>query len=298
MSILIYHRVLPSHDTLRPNEPTAEEFSWQMEMLNRYFVPLPLHKALELLQNEELPQRAVCVTFDDGYADNESVALPILKKWAVPATVFVSTAFLNGGRMWNDTVIEAIRVSSGEFDLRVLGLGIIKVDSDHMRLEAINSILTKLKYMPQKQRADAVNYIESLVDKNSLQKDLMLTNQQLINLKESGVEIGAHTVDHPILMKLEHSESRRQIENGKLALEDIIGTKIRYFAYPNGILDKDYNVEHTKLINDIGFEAAVTTNKGVTTKESDIYQLPRFTPWDKIPIKFMIRMFLNQFDKN
>ena len=109
LSILIYHRVLQSPDPLRPGEPIVDEFRQRMNLLRRYFNPLPLVEAIDRLQAGELPERAVCVTFDDGYADNESVALPILKKSGIPATVFVATGFLNGGQMWNDTVIESIR---------------------------------------------------------------------------------------------------------------------------------------------------------------------------------------------
>ena len=102
VSILTYHQVLPEFDYMRPREPTVSDFEWQMELLAKYFNPISLSDALTALEYGELPERAVCVTFDDGYANNEELAMPILTRLGIPATVFVSTNFLNGGRMWND----------------------------------------------------------------------------------------------------------------------------------------------------------------------------------------------------
>ena len=109
LSILIYHRVLAKADPMRPGEPTVAEFESQMKWIRRYFTPLPLLEAAQKLAEGTLPSRAVCVTFDDGYADNEELAMPVLRRHGMPATVFVSTGSMNGGQMWNDTVIESIR---------------------------------------------------------------------------------------------------------------------------------------------------------------------------------------------
>ena len=105
LSILIYHRVVAQPDPLFPDVVTAEEFDLQMAALTRWFTVLPLGRAVERLRNGTLPVRAACVTFDDGYADNALSALPILLKHGVKATFFVATRFLDGGSMWNDTVI-------------------------------------------------------------------------------------------------------------------------------------------------------------------------------------------------
>jgi len=109
LSILIYHRVLPGPDPLNNWDPTAAEFESQIRALSRFFTPLALGEAVERLRKGTLPAHAACVTFDDGYRDNVDVALPILRRHGVPATFFIATGYLNGGRMWNDTVIESIR---------------------------------------------------------------------------------------------------------------------------------------------------------------------------------------------
>ena len=80
-----------------------------MRVLARYFRPCGLAEGLRQLRDGGLPPRSVAVTFDDGYADNARIALPILREARVPATFFIATSYLDGGRMWNDTVIEAVR---------------------------------------------------------------------------------------------------------------------------------------------------------------------------------------------
>ena len=105
LSILIYHQVLAEADPMRPTEPTAAIFDWQMRLLRDYFTPLSLDQALDHLKHNTLPANAVCVTFDDGYVNNLSVAEPILAKYAIPATVYVATGFSHGSNMWNDRLM-------------------------------------------------------------------------------------------------------------------------------------------------------------------------------------------------
>ena len=108
LSILIFHRVLPGPDPLQPDVPEAQRFEQILRWVARWFQVLPLDEAVARLAARTLPARAVAITFDDGYADNATVALPVLKRVGFPATFFIATSFLDGGRMWNDTVIESV----------------------------------------------------------------------------------------------------------------------------------------------------------------------------------------------
>ena len=95
-----------------------------MRWIRSWFNVLPLALAVERLRQGDLPARALAITFDDGYADNAEVAAPILERLGLPATFFVTTGFLQGGCMWNDRVIEALRnCAADELDLSELGLG-------------------------------------------------------------------------------------------------------------------------------------------------------------------------------
>ena len=124
LSILMYHRVLAQPDPLFPGEGNTETFNQEMSWLAACFRIMPLHEAVQKLHQDKLPPRAACITFDDGYADNAEIALPILQKHGIFATFFISTGFLDGGRMWNDTIIELVRQAAEPMlNLSKMGLG-------------------------------------------------------------------------------------------------------------------------------------------------------------------------------
>ncbi len=293
LSVLLYHRVLEKLDPLRPDEFDEHSFRLQMGVLADCFNVLPLTDAVALLRNGRLPPRAVSITFDDGYADNETVAAPILRELGLSATFFVATGFLDGGRMWNDSVIEAIRVADpGELDLSELGLGKISLDSDAQRLAVIAELLAKLKYQTPGDRDESIERLIAIVGK-PLPNDLMMTSAQVRHLDTSGMTIGAHTVRHPILQSLDDADARQEIRRSKEKLEEIIGSAVTVFAYPNGRPGTDYGRRDVECLEELEFQAAVSTAWGVCTRNSDFRQLPRFTPWDRTRGRFALRMLHN-----
>jgi peptidoglycan/xylan/chitin deacetylase (PgdA/CDA1 family) len=292
LSILIYHRVLAQPDPLFPDEIDAPRFEQHLGFLKANFNIIPLSQAIDGLRNDTLPPRAACLTFDDGYADNAEIALPLLQKHGVHATVFVATGFLGGGRMWNDTIIELIRNAPAAIDLSAAGFGDFTLDTIAQRRQAITTLLGKLKYMPMAQRLEQVEAIAALVP-GKLRRDLMMTPAQVRQLHDAGIEIGGHTVHHPIIARLPAAAARQEIADGKHALEAIIGAPVRLFAYPNGKPGQDYHAEHVDMVRQLGFEAAVSTSWGAARPGSDLFQLPRFTPWDRDRLRFTLRMLKN-----
>src|SRR5262245_15768822 len=114
LTILIFHRVLPAHDPLNQDEPDAQEFEQRMQWVRSWFTVLPLAEAAQRRAAGTLPARALSITFDDGYADNCTIAAPILNRLGLNATFFIATGFIGGGCMWNDRVIEAVRACESE----------------------------------------------------------------------------------------------------------------------------------------------------------------------------------------
>lgn len=293
LSILIYHRVLPEIDPIFPTEVDAKTFDAHMALLAKCFRIIPLLEAVRGLRRGSLPAGAACITFDDGYADNAEIALPILQKHGIPATFFIATGFLDGGRMWNDTVIELVRRAPGQWlDLSAMGLGIFAIDSILQRQQAIYALLGKLKYLPIETRQSQVDEMCSSIPV-VLPENLMMTSNQVKQLHNCGMEIGGHTVNHPILARMENADARDEIANGKDALENIIRAPVKLFAYPNGKPGQDYCSDHVKMIRNLGFEGAVSTSWGSAKNSEDMYQLPRFTPWDHGNARFMFRMLQN-----
>jgi peptidoglycan/xylan/chitin deacetylase (PgdA/CDA1 family) len=295
ISILIYHRVVSEPDPLLPDLPSADEFDRQMAAVDRWFTVMPLREAAARLRDGTLPVRSACVTFDDGYADNAAVALPVLRRRGVPATFFVSTSFIDGGRMWNDSVIETIRAKHGDvLDARPIGLEPLEISTTASRRVAIDRVLSALKYLPQEERQRCVDTLAAGTTR-PLPSDLMMTTEQVRSLDANGMEIGAHTVTHPILARLDAARASDEIRQSKRRLEAITGKPVKLFAYPNGKPGRDYGREHVGMVKELGFEAAVSTAWGVANAQSDAFQLPRFTPWDKSPGKFVLRLLHNTF---
>lgn len=287
LSILIYHQVLATADPMRPSEPTAEVFDWQMRLLRDYFTPLSLDEALAHLQHNTLPANAVCVTFDDGYINNLTVAQPILAKYGIPATVYIATGFSQGQNMWNDRVIHLFADttrSALQLDDTVVSLS----DWPDRRSKA-QLWLKSLKYLPFEQRLAKVNQYYAQ-NQATEQAPLMMNPAQLQQLAASGVTLGAHTVHHPILKVLPEQQQLQEISTSKQQLESWLGKPVLHFAYPNGAEGIDFDDATVKLVRQAGFTSAVVTNWGVSDSTTPPLKLKRFTPWDKTAIRFHLRL--------
>ncbi|MEQ1661866.1 MAG: polysaccharide deacetylase family protein [Thiobacillus sp.] len=294
LSILIYHRVLSAPDSIFPGEPTIERFDMQMAQLKSIFKVLPLADAVARLRTGNLPARAACITFDDGYADNAECALPVLQKHGLHATFFVATAYLNGGRMFNDSVIEAFRRSPlSRLDLDSLDLGQHDISTPGAKAHAIGQLLPRVKYLPLDIREATVQRIAELATSPALPNDLMMSTAQLKRLHAAGMAIGGHTHRHPILAGLDDDDARAEISAGKTWLETTLGEPITLFAYPNGKPGSDYLPEQARLVESLGFSAAVSTQAGFSTASTDPYQLRRFTPWGSSRSAYNLQLLKN-----
>lgn len=293
LSVLIFHRVLARPDALLPGEPDMRRFHNVVSWLSRWFNLLPLDHAVLQLRSGTLPARAAAISFDDGYADNYHHALPVLRHHRVPATFFVSTGFLDGGRMWNDSLIEAVRRSERPvLDLRASGLGQLPIHTTQQRLQAIHALLSHAKYLEPGQRRRVVDQVTSQAGA-ALPHDLMMRPDQLIGLRDAGMQIGAHTVSHPILERITDHQARWEISCSKQVLEAQLGSAVTLFAYPNGKPGPDYSERHVAMVREAGFLAAASTSPGAANGDSDPFQLPRFTPWDQTRNRFALRLLAN-----
>ena len=293
LSILIFHRVLARRDAIINWDRDALEFERAIAWLKAWFNVLPLDEAIVRLRDRSLPACAAAITFDDGYADNCTVAMPILQSHGLTATFFIATGYLDGGRMWNDTVVEAVRrCRTANLDLSAEGLGRYELGSPAAIREAIISILNQVKYRDPRERLKTVDYVASVAG-GVLPSDLMLTSEQVKMMRRAGMSIGAHTVTHPIIGRLGPDEVRAEIAGSKEFLESLLQERVGLFAYPNGQPTLDYRREDAEAIRSLGFDAAVTTASGVADADSDLMQLPRFTPWERTRLRFGVRLFRN-----
>ncbi len=293
LSVLIFHRVLPEPDPIFPGEIDVPRFDAICRWVRQWFNVLPLDTAVSRLREGALPARAAAITFDDGYADNHDHALPLLRQHGLPATFFIASGFIDGGCMWNDGVIDAVRRCRAP-QLDVAGLAALPderlaVDSVPAKREAIGRIIGAVKYLPVAQRLEIVATLRRRAGVDD-RPGWMMSSEQLRAMRRAGMQIGAHTVTHPILARLDRAAALDEMRRGREFLESTLQERVGLFAYPNGRPGTDYSEENVTVAREAGFDAAFTTAWGAASGSTDLFQLPRFTPWDQGKTRFGLRL--------
>ena len=121
----------------------------------------------------------------------------------------------------------------------------------------------------------------------------MMTSSEVKATRKAGMLIGAHTVSHPILARLTDDAAHQEIADSKRFLEELLGERIGLFAYPNGKPGEDYSRQSVAVVRSLGFDAAVSTQWGCSGLGDDVFQIRRFTPWDRPRMRFGVRMLRN-----
>lgn len=291
LCIVNYHRILDRPDPLLESEPSAATFDWQVALLRECFNVMPLADAIDTLARDRMPPRAVAITFDDGYRSTHDLAMPILKKFDLPATVFVTTGHIDDeGSMWNDVILEAIRrLPDTPMDLTELGLDVYPMRSPADRKQTASVLTERCKYLPPHARSALTAKLQALA-RNDLRQELMLTADMIRTLSNNRIDIGGHTVTHPILTRIDDDSARREIADNKQQLEAIIGKPVTMFAYPNGKRGTDFDQRHVQMVREAGYHAAFTTATGAATCTDDRFEFPRSRPWDATPLMFAGRL--------
>jgi peptidoglycan/xylan/chitin deacetylase (PgdA/CDA1 family) len=293
LSVLIYHRVLPRPDACHPSIPDMAQFDRQLRWLKTYFNVLPLQEAVRRLREGSLTSRVAAITFDDGYADNYTCALPVLQRHGLHATFFIATGYLDGGVMWNDALSHCIlSTQCPSVDASALGFGQVLLGIGSERHAVLERLNLAIKYLPFAERASAVERICHACSATP-PTDLMMTSAQLRALHAAGMSIGGHTIWHPILARCSDELAWQEISEGAEWLKNLLGERITMFAFPNGKPGIDYLPQHVDMAHEFGFNAAFTTSPGAASMHGDPFQLPRFLPWDRTQMLFGLRMLRN-----
>lgn len=305
LSTFYFHRVPERPDPLLPLEPDARTFDRMLGWIASQFRVLDPLEACERLYEGTLPSRAAVLSFDDGYRDNFTVALPILKRHRLSAVFFVSTGFLEGETMFNDRVIEAVRRCSGDrlsFEASspaaagdAATVEDLPLRNDAERRAAIDRILRAVKHLEPELRLERVRAVERTagVQPPCDDQPMMMNPDQVARLHREGMHIGGHTRTHPILVKLDDTQARAEIEGGLSDLAAITGQMPSLFAYPNGRRGTDFDDRHVQMLQTCGVRFSFTTHPGAATRRSPRHELPRFTPWDRSSLRFGARALLN-----
>ena len=293
LQILTYHRVLDQDDEYI-DDVSVHVFEEHVRILSSDFNVLRLDRASKLLSEGRLPQRSVCITFDDGYADNYDVAFPILKKYGVTATFFVATGFLDGGTMWNDVIKYSCKLADDTVILDAVRRRGQSTDNDisSIRLTLIHETIRSVKYLDINKRNEKVKEFAAELATKPV-NNLMMTSAQVADLADCGMEIGAHTVNHPILKKMSIDEARTEIQVSRDSLEQIIGNRVTSFAFPNGRWEADFDDSHVKLLDELKFVIGVSTEFACARKDDNRLMLPRVALWGETQSRITFRLLHN-----
>ena len=304
--ILLYHRV----DDLQADPfrlaVTPSHFAEHLEVIKQKCSPVRLSAMTRGVLAGEPPHGACAVTFDDGYADNYEKALPLLQKADVPATVFVATGYINSTReFWWDE-LERILLSPGTLpDILTAGNGLIwKVPShtvyteqEYQSLRGWNALETTiptgrhalyrdihsvLRPMTQEDRDNALAGLREAagVPASPTPRYRTMTPEEIANATATGlVEIGAHTVTHPVLGALPAEAQSREATESRQRLEEITGRPVEMFSYPYGT-PADYTPGTVSAVKAAGFTSAYSVANDVVWRGSDPYQIARVTVHD------------------
>jgi peptidoglycan/xylan/chitin deacetylase (PgdA/CDA1 family) len=243
--LLGYHRVLPIETEHRGDlelvSATPAEFSWQMQYLSRRFEPVTLAQIADALEgNGALPKRAVAVTFDDGFSDVHEHAFPILRRLAMPATVFVSTGYVDRPQpFWFDLVAWLVTHAPPHSIQLMPGLAAIpSADSNDDRAAAIYAVLKWLKNCDDGERTAAVAALcaqfPEAVEAGQKVLGRPLTWDEIREMAGGGIEFGSHTVSHCCLTKIPAQQLERELVDSKQRLENELGKSVVSLAYPFG----------------------------------------------------------------
>jgi peptidoglycan/xylan/chitin deacetylase (PgdA/CDA1 family) len=284
-AILMYHSVLPdpslwldSWGDIAHSEPV---FRGQMELLARQFRPISLDEAVKhVCSGDDLPKRSVVVTFDDGYADNYEVAMPVLNQTGVPATFYVTVDCVESRRLpWPSRLRFAFRNtkhlewtdSSGKrWTLNR------PADREEAFLSSCDECC-QLSGVAQEQFLDRVEQ-QLNVKIPFPQNSVMLSYEQTRALQRHGHTVGSHTMTHPNMAYLKDDEVDHELTESKRRLELNLEAPIRHFSYPCPALSPHWSARTVEQSRSAGYETAVTTNNGLTRRGDNPFYLKRLRP--------------------
>ncbi|MCA9665041.1 MAG: polysaccharide deacetylase family protein [Myxococcales bacterium] len=293
--VFMFHRLVEEPNPFRPGYP-VDQFEFFCRHLAEHYEVLPLCE-LERRRVAHTPSGAVGISFDDGYADNYELAFPILRKYNLPATVFITTGCMEGKRLlWTSRlswVVEHARAPEGR-TVPVLGLE-LDLSSRDARARS-NALLTeRMKDITHVEREQIIDHLAlelGVEDFSELHRTEMLTWEQLREMDRNGFQAGGHTVHHTILSRISPGLLLREVAECKEELEGYLDRRIETFAYPNGD-PNDFTDEVVETVRRTGYRAAYTTVFGANGARQHPHQLRRVTVYgaDQAEIALQIERF-------
>lgn len=278
LTILCYHRVVPMR---HPDEfpfdsalvsATPADFAWQMRYIRRHFTPIDVPTLTDALTGKgELPERAIFVTFDDGYDDCVKYILPVLRAENVPACVFVASGLIGSSETyWFDQLAFALqRTTSARLELPEIGISVALGARGEQRRELYGRVVESLKTLPDSTRTAILDNVHrqcrARPDSVEAQLSRPMDAGQLVEAARGGLSIQSHTVTHPVLAHVDAQQLHRELADSRASIGALTGVPPDLLAYPNGNW-ADFGQREVDAARDCGYLGAVTYESGIQVR--------------------------------
>lgn len=282
LTILFYHEVgdVPALGAAAMN---VNAFKRQMELVARWYRPISIDELHDCLAgNHRLPDHPLLVTFDGGYRGVIEHALTILRRYHIPATIYLVTSYID-----HQMTPHVFRVAQllAETDTNTLvvpfpdGARSFSLRTEHERRSCCYALMKLLSATPPGDRNAVYEEIARRlgVDPAAVQHDLYLTWEEIAASKADGlVRFESHSLNHPNLTLIPEEEARREIGESKEAIELRTGRAVTSFCYPKGY----YSARIKLMVREAGYRSAMTVRYGLNRCCDDPLELKRIAARD------------------
>ena len=249
--ILTYHRVCDISNIegypfdIELISTDTENFSWQMEFIKKHYNPIHLSRIIDYLDEDiALPLNPIVITFDDGFDDIYNNAFPILKRLDIPASLFMTTSFVEEEKtIWYERLAHFILKTDYKIVISDLSFEIPASKDISVRRQYYSQLVEQLKLLPNSKRIKLIeelyeNYNENYYATSKSVRSLSrsLNWDQILELSKSIFEIGSHSLTHPVFTSLTDKDLRHELVDSKNILESKLALNIDAIAYPVGTL--------------------------------------------------------------
>ena len=281
-TVFLYHRVADDPINSQLLAVSPEYFEAHLKEISKNFRVLPLWDLLKETSKGNFIPDTVALTFDDGYLDVLNHGVPLLEKYGVHATVFITSGMIGSEyEFWWDS-LERIFLTGNHLPdaLEITVSDEIKkwnLTDARQRLKAYDDIANILRINPPEEISIFINKLLEWagMDQTGRPTHRVVNNEQLLQLSSSpSIEIGSHTVNHAWLSSLSPDAQREEITKSREQIENIIQKPVRLFSYPFGSAGS-FTEESMRIVREAGYDAGIANIQGSISESQDIYSVPR-----------------------
>ena len=280
------------------------KFAEQIAYLKKHYHIISLPEWVQFCKGKgRIPGQSVILTFDDGYESNYLMAFPVLKKYNVPATIFVTTDFIEGHMFFLSNRLEfSIRNTPLPLlSTEIMGVSIrLNLKTSHDKDHAIGFIWQAIKGFRHEDRIRAVSALEDILQVHLTAQSAPafwrpLNWAQCREMIQSGlVTIGCHTCSHPSLAHCDPLFIEEEVQISRAKIEKNTGSSCDLFCYPYGGKD-DFNAQTKEILMKLQYQAALTTLSGSNQKNSQLMELRRLGTSNEHTLEDFKRLLLQSY---